>query len=513
MLTAGTLLEHSPDGIVLHDGEQIVAANLAALRLVGARSAAQLVGQPVTAYFEYPLLKGVERRLIAGEPGGDLGAFVRERVYALDGSVHEVDAHARLYFDGDCPRVFLVLHDVREQVAEQRRVQQRHEAVRMAGSQADARQVAGGVAHILNNRLQVILGFANLVAEGRLSYEQRGDLEQIVHAATDGAEVTRQLLESAGGTRCVREPVSLAAVVPAMVRDLEALDAECGRPTPVEAGPSPVVQVAADHVRYMLSYLIANARRATRTHGYITITVGETVLRTAQIASEGQRMDRGRYATVTVLDSGVGIAPYAQFHMFEPFFSTTRVGEGHGLGLSAVQGLLRQNGGYLTFSSTPGRGSSFTLWFPACEGAVGSMPAASTAAILVVDNDATARSATVRCLERGGYRVVEVTTAAEAGEVVSHVDCPALIVVGWSVGRREAALGQLRARCPDVPLLVLMGGAVGEEATGGEFAGDGGAPVSRLPSPYSDYVLVSRVRSLIEQAEAAAGRRSGGDGS
>ena len=507
MLTAGTLLEHSPDGIVLHDGEQIVAANAAALRLLGASSVVQLVGQPVSAHFEYPFLKGVERRLVAGQYGADLGAFVRERFYALDGSVHEVDAHAQVYLDGDRPSVFLVLHDVREQIAEQRRWQERHETARAAGSRANARQVAGGVAHVLNNRLQVILGFANLIAEGPLSSAQRMDLEQIIHAATEGAVVTRQLLESAGSTRCVREPVSLTVVVPTMVRDLEGPETGCEPPIAVEAGASPMVLVAAGHVRYMLTYLIANARRAIEQHGHIVVTVGEAVLRTPQIASDGQRMECGRYATVTVGDSGEGISPFAQFHMFEPFFTTTRIGEGHGLGLSAVQGLLRQNGGYLTFSSTPGRGSSFTLWFPAGGSMAGTLPAVSSAAILVVESDATARSATVRCLERVGYAVMEATTAAEAGEVLMHVNCPALVVAGRSVGRGEVALRQLRARCPTIPLLILAGDEVGVDATGDAVADDAGAPTSRLSEPYSDFVLVSRVRALIEAAELAGGHQ------
>lgn len=498
MLRNTDLLEYSPDGIVLHDGERIVAANAAMLRLAGADRVEQVVGRSVSAIFEHPHLKCVERQLIAGQPMPDAPVFVRDRVYSLDGRVHDVDAHAKLFLENGRLTVMLVLHDIGAQVAAERRLYEQYELAREAASRADARQVAAGVAHVLNNRLQIILGFANLLAEEVLSRDQRLDLEQIIHAALEGADVTRQLLQSAGSATCVPELTSLTELVATVMRPWQATSGGRERPVQVDVAPAPRVRVDPAHIGYMLAYLLDNARRATRERGRIDVRVNTVVLQTAQLASQGQRMEPGRYATITVEDTGVGIAPYAQFHMFEPFFTTARIGEGNGLGLSAVQGLLRQNGGFLTFVSTPGGGSTFTLWFPEDGAAVRDAPEVARGAVLVVDSEVVTRSQTVRSLERVGYRVLQAATALEASEVLAHVECPALIITGPSVGRRAAAaLTRLRAHCPAVPLLMLVDEKVRTPPSSRSAPADFGGLTSRLTMPYSDFVLVSRVRALI----------------
>ena len=506
---AADLLEQAPDGIVVHDGEYIVAVNAAMLRMAGAQRREQVVGQLVSLLFEHPHLKGVERQLVAGQHDVAGPQFVRERLYGVDGAVHEVEAHARLFFDGDRPAVFLVMHDVRERLASERRAQERYDALRTTDAHTDARRLAGGVAHVLNNRLQVILGFANLLTDETLTAQQQLNIEQIIRAAMEGAEVTRQLLQAAGSAWYSPESVRLDSIAQSLVQEVSAT-ARAPAPSPVQSHiePVPAVYVDPAHARYILSYLLSNARQATRAYGRIVLTVRPVLLSLPQLASHGQRMPSGQYATMSVQDTGVGMAAETQFRMFEPFFTTAPVGQGNGLGLSAVQGLLRQNGGYLTFVSTPGVGSTFTVWFPEAGGVASGESLESgetshlTASILVIDQESASRSAIAHGLQRAGYRVLQSDSVTEAGEVMARVGCPSLVVIGEQAVRRPAGvIGRLRAQCPLLPLLVLGvaprgGGEAGDRAKG-ELSPDADGLVARLSWPYSEYVLVSRVRALL----------------
>lgn len=499
------LLAEWPDGIVVHDGDRIVAANSVTLRLAGADRPEAVIGQPVSALFEYPYLKAVERQLVTGsaEPGPSV--FFRQRLYSLDGTVHDVDVNARLFLDGGRPTVLLVLHDVRDQVEAERQAAERREVARLVQRRQVARQIAGGVAHALNNRLQIIQGFATLLAEESLTPAQHLDVEQIMRAVGEGAEVTRQLLQFAGAATWAPQRVDLDALVRTQAPEWE----EIGRPhvrSPLPLGVEPVPEVRVDptHVRYMLSYLVANARWATRRHGNISVTVQPVVLDHARLASEGERIPRGRYVTVSVHDTGHGISANTEFHMFEPFFSTTLPGDGNGLGLSAVQGLVRQNGGYLTYDSAPGEGSTFTLWFAAGDAGARGMTlqpgesASDVTTVLIIEADPLARAATARMIERSGHRVFQAATPLEAAEVVEHLGCPALIIMAEAVEHRGGrALADLRARCATVPTLVLTPGGPYGAAPPAEGPDAVGAVVTRMASPYSEYALVSRMRMLL----------------
>jgi two-component system cell cycle sensor histidine kinase/response regulator CckA len=505
---AAELLQKSPDGVVVHDGERIVSVNAAVLRLAGATRQEEVIGKPVSELFEHPYLKGVQQQLVTGTASREARGFTRERLYGLDGAIHHVDVHAQLHLEDERPVVLLILHDVQEQVAAERRSLEQLITERLLHTRVDARQVAGGVAHVLNNQLQIILGFANLIDEDPLTRDQRNDLDRIVRAAMDGAEVTRQLLQLAGGATCNPDIVVLDGLVRRLVAQLEAEGAGGARPMHLFVDPAPRVRLDPSHLRYMLAYLVSNARRAIQVRGRITITVGTTVIRHPQLASQGQRIASGRYGAIAVHDTGCGISDEARAHMFEPFFTTTMVGEGNGLGLPAVQGLLRQNGGFLTFSSDPEHGTTFTMLFPEVEAgasvrtiATADAPGGETT-VLVIDACPSVRTLMARGLERVGYRVVQAQTAVEAMEVIAHLGCPALVVMTDEVERRAVrSLAPMRAHCADVPVVVV---STSTAISGGP---DASAPsaltgaVVRLAGPIDEYVLVSQVQELLPDAE------------
>jgi CheY-like chemotaxis protein len=272
--------------------------------------------------------------------------------------------------------------------------------------------------------------------------------------------------------------------------------------------PAPRVRLDPSHLRYMLAYLVSNARRAIQVRGRITITVGTTVIRHPQLASQGQRIASGRYGAIAVHDTGCGISDEARARMFEPFFTTTMIGEGNGLGLPAVQGLVRQNGGFLTFSSDPEHGTTFTLLFPEVEAGASARTMTTVDApggettVLVIDACPSVRTLMARGLERVGYRVVQAQTAVEAMEVIAHLGCPALVVMTDEVERRAVrSLAPMRAHCAHVPVVVV---STSTAISGGP---DASAPsalngaVVRLAGPIDEYALVSHVQALLQDAE------------
>jgi two-component system cell cycle sensor histidine kinase/response regulator CckA len=192
---------------------------------------------------------------------------------------------------------------------------------------------------------------------------------------------------------------------------------------------------------------------------------------------------RGRHVVISVRDSGTGIPPEWMDKIFEPFFTTKRLGEGTGLGLSTVYGIVKQSGGFVFVRSTPGEGTEFDLWFPLCAEVVAERPVAaprraarrSDAVVLLVEDEAPVRTFAARALRLRGHSVLEAASAEEAlallQDAALHVDVfvtdvvmPGLDGPGWVrqaleqrpmvrtvfiSGYAEEALTDVQARIPN----------------------------------------------------------------
>jgi two-component system, cell cycle sensor histidine kinase and response regulator CckA len=361
------LVGGSREGIVVHDGEFIVEVNAALLQLTGARAQEELIGRPVSSLLERPYLRAVEDQLLADAPGGDMVLVVQDRLFRVDGSVRDVEVLAQLFLEHGLPMAHVVLRDITARLlADRLRAEQA--ALRGAVEQVESlRRVAGGVAHQINNRLQIILGFAEMLSEQSLTRAQLGDVVEIERAASHAAAIVRQLLQYARLAPVAPEIVDLHRLVPLLLQDTT-----FGAPTDrvrllCHDGSPLLVRVDRHNLREMLEQLVGNAVQAAPAEALVRVTVGTVVLRVPAEASDGQCMPAAVYATVSVRDRGAGIPPDVQRTMFDPFFTTRTVGRGVGLGLAAVQGMLAQNGGFVTFVSAPQEGSTFTVWFPVCE--------------------------------------------------------------------------------------------------------------------------------------------------
>jgi len=225
-------------------------------------------------------------------------------------------------------------------------------------------QLAGGIAHDFNNLLMTILGNSEMLTaklEAGTSLHEMATL--IEDAAQRAAELTRRLLAVARRLPLQPQPVALGPFAVDVAQRLRrTLDDRIAlHVDTVEAEPAPVDAAALEAA---LRSLVANAQDAMPQGGSLLIATGETEVDPERAMRLGG-VEPGRYATISVSDDGVGMAPEIARRAFEPFFSTRRGGRGRGLGLSTVEGFAAQSGGGVALTSAPGQGTTVTIYLPA----------------------------------------------------------------------------------------------------------------------------------------------------
>ncbi|HUF28114.1 MAG TPA: ATP-binding protein [Gemmatimonadaceae bacterium] len=328
--------------------------------------------------------------------------------------------------------------------------------------------LAGGIAHDFNNVLTAIKSFSELVLDDLPpDSPSRRDVGEIREAADRAAALTRQLL--AFSRRQLLQPLLLDpnAVLQTLTVILGRLlggDVECvWRLHPdvdlVRADPSQLEQIVMN--------LAVNARDAMPGGGRLSI---ETANAEVDAHSSAMReLPPDNYVVLAISDTGVGMDPATRARIFEPFFTTKAAGQGTGLGLSTVYGIVRQSGGHIFVESEPGRGTTFRIYLPRAEKAAGpdrraahplpSLPA-GTETVLLVEDDAAVRMVASRILLRQGYRVLEARSPSEALEVVtSHPTTIELVLTDLvlpEMGGRELAERLLDVR-PKMSVLYMSG--------------------------------------------------------
>ena len=343
--------------------------------------------------------------------------LIEHRIARPDGTERVVREEASLVRDatGRPARMMGTVLDVTEQrhLEEQLRQAQKMEAVG---------QLAGGIAHDFNNLLTTVLA-ANELVSAALPADgpHREDVETVRQAAGRAAELTRNLLAFSRQQALELRAVAPEALLADFVRLARRIVPEDVEVTLRVDAPHAVIRADPVAIEQMLMNLVTNARDAMPLGGKLTFAVGLDAMDDAFVRAHGWG-DPGEYVTITVTDTGGGMDAETREHVFEPFFTTKPVGEGTGLGLAMVYGLVKQHGGFIDVDSEPGRGSAFRLYFPAVAEAT-SPRAASGAApalkgggetVLLVEDDASLRRTATRVLSKYGYTVVTAIDGADA---------------------------------------------------------------------------------------------------
>ena len=395
---------------------------------------------------------------------GGRGLDYHFRIVLPDGRIRWLADHGRVVRDQDGAPKYMsgVCLDITEQ-------KQMEERLLQSQRMDSVGQLAGGIAHEANNMMSVVLGCADYVLQRTdLPEAVREDVDQIWRAAKRTAGITQQLL--AFSRRQVLQPQVLD--LNATVRQLEPILSRTLGETrglrmhlspglgPVRADPGQLEQV--------LINLTLNARDAMLEGGTLTVESYRVVLDEAYAAGKSVATLRpGEYAALVLNDTGHGMDRATLARIFEPFFTTKSVGQGTGLGLSTVYGIVKQSGGFIWVYSEPGLGSAFKVYLPMATALLESdsdrLPAPGGRAdeiVLVAEDEEMVRTIMARTLRDCGYAVLEAGTGVEAlGMVDAHRGRISLIVadvVMPGLGGREMA-ARLADRWPDIPVLFTSG--------------------------------------------------------
>ena len=330
-------------------------------------------------------------------------------------------------------------------------------------------QLAAGVAHNFNNLLTVIAGFTELLVMRHPEGADRNDLEEIRKAAQRGALLTRQLLafsrqqEAAPAKLDLNETVvELRDMLARVIREDITLD--------ISPSPAPAwVLIDPHEVEQVVLNLVLNGRDAMSSGGSIRIGISQVMLHAGMAAAQPPP-STGWYVCIGVADTGTGIPPEILAHLFEPFFTTKDAGKGTGMGLASVDAIVRANRGAITVDTLPGKGTTFSVYFPAvpADFVVPSRRSvdmsavsvnASTTVLLVEDEDPL-RAVVARMLAQAGYRVLDARTPTEACQLFAeHREAIALLLTDVVMPEMNGpALAQrLVALQPELRVLFVSG--------------------------------------------------------
>ena len=431
------------------------------------------------------------------------------RVVRPDGSVRVVWAEAGEFLPdehGDPLLLSGTVRDITEQKEAEANKARLESQLQHAIKMESVGRLAGGVAHDFNNMLGVILGHMELALEQvDSSHPVHADLIATQQAAQRSAHLTRQLLAFARKQAVVPRVLDLNETVAGMLTMLERLIGEdieisfspAGGLWPVSMDPSQIDQILAN--------LCVNARDAIAGTGCISIeTTNESLDEDHCVEHPG--CIPGDYVRLVVADDGRGMDEETRRHLFEPFFTTKNTGEGTGLGLATVYGIVEQNGGFIEVESEAGEGCTFTIYLPRH---VGDAPPADTGEprgsstrgreiILVVEDEPAILDLATRMLRRQGYIVLAAATPAQAFRLAEErqgdIDLLVTDVVMPEMNGRDLA-DTLRTYAPRMRRLFMSGYTADVIASRGVL--DDG--VNFLEKPFTAQGFAAAVREVLSR--------------
>jgi two-component system, cell cycle sensor histidine kinase and response regulator CckA len=498
MLSAHRRLEELVAGaplamIVLDDRGKVIMWNAAAEQMFGWTSA-EVLGRelPIVPEEETVSFEALRARELAGEPLRSVPA----RRQRKDGTIFDVQISTAPLRDRDDTLVGVIgmIADVSEQrrLEVQLRTAQKMEAVGL---------LAGGVAHDFNNLLTAIKGFASLLQMTiPASDESHEFVQEIVKASDRAAGLTAQLLAFSRRQLLRPERIDLNARVRDLERMLALLVSEGGELV-LDVDPG-LGLVLADpgQVEQIILNLAVNARDAIagRTGGRITIATRNATLRD-EFAQWRVAPAPGEYVRLDVSDDGVGMDSATQARIFDPFFTTKASGQGTGLGLATVYGIVKQSNGFVWVQSAPGAGTTISVYLPRAADVVRASEDEAPAVrhgdvVLLVEDEDGVRRVARRTLELHGYRVLEAVDGVQAVELARSTPAIGLLLTDVMMpgmhGPEVAAA--VHAVAPGLPVLYMSGHA--EDVA---RAGLVDPSIQFLAKPFAPNRLADKVREVL----------------
>ena len=465
----------------------------------------EMIGRHVVEFLQDDqkpeILRAFQEVLTSGVSVHNLGLTLKRK----DGSVFfgEING-SQVVRDGNITGVLGLIRDITEHKEAEAAREKLEGQLRQAQKMEAVGQLAGGIAHDFNNLLQVILGHLDLVrADMAPGSSNIAELDEISKAAERAADLTRQLL--AFSRRQVIQPVNLylnelVQGILNMVRRVIGEHIELRLITDNRLG---TIRADRGQIEQVLMNLCVNARDAMPSGGTLTIeTRNETI--DNEYCHEHPWSIAGRYVLLSVSDTGCGMDSATLGQVFEPFFTTKGVGQGTGLGLATVYGIVKQHNGQIYVYSEPEKGSIFKIYLPLVESSPEELQkapeepvAGGTEIILVAEDEEAVRNLIRRMLEAAGYTVLTAFDGEDALRVFEEhkdtIDMAIFDVIMPKLGGRDV-MDRIQATHPKMRFLFSSG--YSENAIHTNFVIKEGLRL--ISKPYSQTSLLRAVRETLD---------------
>jgi PAS domain S-box-containing protein len=421
------LVENSPDGITLYRDEKLVIANRAVVQMLRAGSAEELVGRSILELVHPDFQEVARRRLDLMKRDGVTLPPLEARLFRLDGTTFEVEVRTVPFMSDGEQLLQVTVRDITERRQAERERAGLEAALRQSQRLEAIGTLTGGIAHDFNNILSSIVGNIQLVlADLPTSHPARQSAHEISKATNRARDLVKRLMTFSREQEAPQTPINVAPLVEEVQQLLRpTLPAGVELQISVPADTPPVT-ADATQLHQVLVNLCTNAWQSMQSgRGRIDVQVSTWSAAEAQARTNAVLADARRYVCFEVRDTGAGIAPGILDRIFEPFFTTKGAGEGSGLGLAVVHGIVHSHKGAITTTSHLGLGTCFAVYLPASE--TPPQPAANEAPapahgsnqhILYVDDEEPLVFLVTRVLERNGYRCTGTTDARQAVDLV-----------------------------------------------------------------------------------------------
>jgi PAS domain S-box-containing protein len=505
------LLEAAPDAILEVDASgRITLANAAAENMFG-YAGADLIGRSVDDLVPASRRRAHKRHreAYAGHPKTrPMGIGLALEAQKRDGTLFPVEISLSPNNVGETGSVIAIVRDVSQRIELEKMLRLSEERLRQAEKLEALGRLAGGVAHEFNNLLTMVLGYAELLSPSVPAGEPRNYTEKISAAARRAAGLTRQLL--AFGRRQVLMPrvldmnkvvmESCHIVSQLLGEKVEMVMLPAVEPAWIMADPAQIDQIMAN--------LATNAHAAMPEGGTLTVAVSHADLDEKNLHLHPGLIP-GKYVVLSVSDTGSGMQPEVKARLFEPFFSTRAFGQGAGLGLASMYGIVNQSGGNIYVQSETGAGTTFRIFLPGVQPdhmAVLpleeklSEPLQGEETILLVEDQGPLLDLSREFLERLGYRVLAASLPDKAVQLsrdhAGAIDLLLTDVLMPGMNGHQLAQ-QLKIQRPAMKVLYVSGFADRALETTGPFSATEGF----LEKPYGFEELGLKIRAMLNSQD------------
>jgi two-component system cell cycle sensor histidine kinase/response regulator CckA len=363
--------------------------------------------------------------------------------------------------------------------------------------------LALGIVHDFNNLLTVINGYSNLILEkvprGSLLFEQ---LSEIKKAGECAAKLTKQLLDFSRNQILDSKVIDINIVVNNLQKTLQRLIREEIKLSVSLKTKIGFIRAKSGQIEQIIMNLIINSSDAIEKTGYINIETSNIFLDESFSGKKGD-FQPGNFVKLSISDNGNGIEPEILLKIFDPFFTTKENEKGTGLGLATVKDIIQQNNGFITVNSLPGKGTTFSIYFPECneipemeEDTVNIMHEKSSEVILLVEDDDSVRGLTKSILMKNGYSVLDAKYGKDALLIYKKEKSRVNLVITDIIMPKISGIeldAKLHKKDPDLKVLFMSG------YTDDILSRHGISDYKErlLEKPFSEETLISKIGEML----------------